>query len=258
MQTLLQTLLIETLPAETDPVLRSFINTVLPAMEREFGLIPALGGSEEAHYQTLVKQGDPYAREKAQRWANKADQSLLVHVLNALMTAWNLSQHLAKHLQLSEIEKRLLCLGLTLHDYNKYIHGQGEEAQPPKAHEIPAILQLCQELGEKLNFQDFWADWQQYLVEIAYLAQNTQFNVGINAVISNWETDGREFTLDDRRLDLPLRHLLAFGDVAVHMNDPADVVTKTGGRSPAGSSRFSRHSQKTRLPSPARLPGLTD
>jgi len=48
-------------------------------MEQEFGLIPALGGSEEAHYQTLVKQGDPYAREKAQRWA-KADQSLLVHV----------------------------------------------------------------------------------------------------------------------------------------------------------------------------------
>jgi len=39
--------------------------------------------------------------KKAQRWANKADQSLLVHVLNALMTAWNLSHHLAKHLQLS-------------------------------------------------------------------------------------------------------------------------------------------------------------
>jgi len=34
-------------------------------MEQEFGLIPALGGSEEAHYQTLVKQGDPYARENS-------------------------------------------------------------------------------------------------------------------------------------------------------------------------------------------------
>jgi len=32
-------------------------------MEQEFGLIPALG-SEEAHYQTLVKQGDPYAEKK--------------------------------------------------------------------------------------------------------------------------------------------------------------------------------------------------
>ncbi len=229
MQTLLQTLLIETLPAETDPVLRAFIETVLPAMEREFGLISALGGSERVHYQTLMKQGDRYAREKAQRWASKADQSLLVHVLNALLTAWNLCEHLPNHLQLLEIEKRLLCLGLTLHDYNKYVQGQGEEALPPKAHEIPAILKLCQGLGEKLNFQDFWADWQQYLLEIAFLAQNTQFNVGSNAVISNWETDGREFTLDDRRLDLPLRHLLAFGDIAVHMNDPADAATKTGG-----------------------------
>jgi len=71
--------------------------------------------------------GDPYAREKAQRWANKTD--LLVHVLNALMTAWNLSHHLAKHLQLSEAA---FLLGLTLHDYNKYIQGQGEEAQPRK------------------------------------------------------------------------------------------------------------------------------
>ena len=228
MQTLLQTLLIETLPAETDSILRLFIE-ILPAIEREFGLIPALGGSEEVHYQTLLKQGDRYAREKAQRWANKPDQSLLVHVLNALMTAWNLIKYLPRHLQLSEIEKRLLCLGLTLHDYNKYVQGQGEEAPPPKAHEIEAILELCQELGEKLNFQDFWADWQDYLLEIAFLAQNTQFNVGTNTVSSNWETDEREFTLDDRRLDLPLRHLLAFGDIAVHMNDPADVVTKTGG-----------------------------
>lgn len=229
MQTLLQTLLIETLPAETDPVLRSFIETVLPAMEREFGLIPALGGSEETHYQTLVKQGDPYAREKAQRWASKADQSLLVHVLNALLTAWNLSAYLPKHLQLTEIEQRLLCLGLTLHDYNKYVQGQGEELPPPKAHEIVAILELCRELGEKLNFQGFWADWQQYLLEVAFLAQNTQFNVGSNVIISNWESDGREFTLDDRRLNDVLRHLLAFGDVAVHMRDPADVGTKTGG-----------------------------
>ena len=229
MKTLLQTLLIETLPSETDPILQSFVELVLPAMEREFGLIPALGGSEEAHYQTLVKQGDRYAKEKAQRWANKADQNLLVHVLNALLTAWNLSENLPAHLQLSDLEKRLLCLGITLHDYNKYVQGQGEELPPPKAHEIPAILELCQELGEKLNFPAFWPEWQQYLLEIAFLAQNTQFNVGSNAIISNWETDEREFILDDRRLDLPLRHLLAFGDIAVHMNDPADVATQTGG-----------------------------
>ncbi|MHC5935984.1 type I-D CRISPR-associated protein Cas10d/Csc3 [Nostoc sp.] len=229
MPTLLQTLLIETLPSDTDPILHSFINTVLPAMEREFGLIPALGGSEAAHYQTLVKQADRYAREKAKHWAAKADQSLLVHVLNGLLTAWNLSTHLPKHLQLEEVEKQLLCLGLTLHDYNKYVRGQGEDQPPPKAHEIEAILKLCRELGEKLNFQEFFHQWQEYLLEIAFLAQNTQFSVDSNPIISNWENDEREFTLDDRRLNDVLRHLLAFGDVAVHMGDPADVAITTRG-----------------------------
>jgi len=201
MTTLLQTLLIETLPEETDPILLEFIHTVLPAMEREFGLIPALGGSETIHYQTLVKQGDRVALEKAKRWANRPDQSLLVHVLNGLLIAWNLSYHLPPYLQLNTVEKRLLCLGLTLHDYNKYVQGQGEEQSAPKAHEIESILNLCQELGEKLEFTAFWSQWPDYLLEIAFLAQNTQFKTGINPVPSLWENNQREFTLDDRRLN---------------------------------------------------------
>lgn len=229
MPTLLQTLLIETLPSDTDPILHTFINTVLPAMEREFGLVPAMGGSETVHYQTLIKQGDRFADKNAQRYAAKPDQSLLVHVLNGLLTAWNLSNHLPKHLQLKEIEKRLLCLGLTLHDYNKYVRGQGEEQPPPKAHEIAAILNLCHELGKKLEFTSFWEEWRDYLLEIAYLAQNTQFNVDSNPILSNWENGDRQFTIDDRRLNDVLRHLLAFGDVAVHMGDPADITTTTKG-----------------------------
>ncbi|MGH1393897.1 MAG: type I-D CRISPR-associated protein Cas10d/Csc3 [Trichormus sp.] len=229
MLTLLQTLLIETLPSDTDPILQTFIQTILPAMEREFGLIPAMGGSETAHYQTLIKQGDRYANENAQRWAAKPDQSLLVHVLNGLLTAWNLSLYLPQHRQLKEAEKRLLCLGLTLHDYNKYVRGQGEEQPPPKAHEIDAIINLCRELGEKLDFQLFWDQWRDYLLEIAYLAQNTQFSVDSNSILSNWENDERQFTIDDRRLNDILRHLLAFGDVAVHMGDPAEIITTTKG-----------------------------
>lgn len=224
MTTLLQTLLIETLPADTDPILRTYIDTILPEMEREFGLISALGGLEEIHYQFLQKQGDKDALSKAKRYADRADQSLLVHVLNALLTAWNLTPYLHQSFALSEVEKRLLCLGITLHDYNKYSHGQGESA--PRAYEISDILDLCRELGEKLNFQSFWADWRSYLTEIAYLAQNTQFKTGTNTYPANWPP----FTIPDRsRLELPLRRLLAFGDVAVHLRDPADIVTQTGG-----------------------------
>ncbi|MEH2455870.1 type I-D CRISPR-associated protein Cas10d/Csc3 [Nostoc sp.] len=123
----------------------------------------------------------------------------------------------------------MLCLGLTLHDYNKYVRGQGEAQPPPKAHEIEPILNLCRELGEKLNFQEFWQQWQEYLLEIAFLAQNTQFSIDSNPIISNWENDEGEFTVDDRRLNDVLRHLLAFGDVAVHMGDPADVAITTKG-----------------------------
>ncbi|MGB3403845.1 MAG: type I-D CRISPR-associated protein Cas10d/Csc3 [Microcoleaceae cyanobacterium] len=224
MNTLLQTLLIETLPPETDSILLAYIETVLPAMEQEFSKISALGGSYKSHYDQLVKKGDKYAEEKANRWSSFADQNLCVHVLNALLTAWNLSEYLSPSLALSDIEKRLLCLGITLHDYNKYCNGQGED-DPPKAHEVPDILKLCEELGEKLNFQAFWSDWKQYLSEIGFLAQNTQFKSSTNSYPSNWPT----FTLNQKRLQFPLRHLLGFGDIAVHLTDPADIETKTGG-----------------------------
>lgn len=237
MMTWLQTLLLETLPAETDPILRTYIETVLPAMEREFGELAALGGAFENHYQLLMKLGSDQALEKAQRWANRPDQGLVVHVLNALLTAWNISEFLAP--PLTELEKRLLCLGITLHDYNKYCNGQGETS--PKAYEISEILTLCQDLGEKLSFNMFWPEWRHYLSEIGFLAQNTQYKVGSNPIPSNWPG----FSLpDSRRLKMPLRHLLAFGDVAVHLGDPAEIITvKAGNKSRSSGDALREHLQ---------------
>ncbi len=226
MTTLLQTLLIETLPEDTDPILRSYIETILPALEREFSLTTALGGSEAAHYQILSQLGDKYAVEKAQNWSQKPDQSLMVHVLNALLTSWNLIPYLTTNL--TDIEKRLLCLGITLHDYDK--HCRSQTIQPPSSDDIPAILKVCEELGEKLDFGSFWSEWRKYLVDIAYLAQNTQFKQGTNIIPANWLRGEAEFAVkDSRRLTLPLRYLLAFGDVAVHLTDPGDIDTQTGG-----------------------------
>lgn len=217
MKTLLQTLLIETLPTdEEDSVLRSFIDTILPAMERVFALTPALGGSEE-------------------KFANKADQSLLVHVLNGLLTAWNLSENLFE--PLSEVEQRLLCLGFTLHDYDKYFHGQGKEEL--RAHQVSEIIERCQELGEMLSFQDFWTEWKQYLLDICFLAQNTQPKRGSNRISSNWEINGQTLMLDYSELDR-LCELLAFGDVAVHMNDPADIFNVKAGNKKRSSGEALR------------------
>ena len=223
--TLLQNLLLETLPEDTDSVLRRYIQTILPQMEREFGMVSALGGAEEVHRKLL--EGDRYIEDKVTRYSG-SEQSLLVHVLNGLLTAWNLLPFLDDDEQLDEVEKQLLCLGLTLHDYNKYCHGELREA--PKASEIPEILALCEELGEKLGFTEFWADWRMYIIEIAYLAQNTQGKAGTNMNKQTWETHGEKFHIKDtRRLDQPLRHLLAFGDIAVHMADPTDIITTTKG-----------------------------
>jgi CRISPR-associated protein Csc3 len=99
MITLLQTLLLRILPPDTDPILRAYVETVLPAMEREFGMIPALGGSEEAHYYLQKQRGNKFAAENARRYASRSDQSLLVHVLNALLTG----------LELAAISQSLSC-----------------------------------------------------------------------------------------------------------------------------------------------------
>ncbi|GAA6620242.1 type I-D CRISPR-associated protein Cas10d/Csc3 [Scytonema sp. NUACC26] len=231
MSTLLQTLLIETLPEDTDPILRLYIEKLLPPLEREFRFISALGGSYEAHYQLLSQLGDSYAREKAQSWSSRADQNLLVHVLNGLLTAWNISKYLSQ--PLSNVEKYLLCLGLTLHDYNKYCNGQGEET--PKQWQVEEIIDLCRDLGEKLEFQSFWSKWQDYLPEIAYLAQNTQNKASTNIYPANWPVPKIK---DRRRLEIPLRRLLAFGDIAVHFSDPADIDTQTGGQRLREQLRF--------------------
>lgn len=232
--TLLQTLLLNTLEKDTDPILQAYIKTVLPAMETEFALIPALGGSEAVHRYRL--QGDKRIEDKIRKRMRFSDQSLLVHVLNALLTAWNLLPFLDEDRQLSDDEKRLLCLGLTLHDYNKYCEGESEDS--PKAHEVDKVLHLCQELGKTLNFSEFWSEWQDYISEIGYLAQNTQSKTGTNPYPINWTT----FKLDDRRLDVPLRPLLAFGDVAVHMSDPADlVVAREGNKKRSSGDALQEH-----------------
>ena len=228
MTTLLQTLLIETLPEDTDPILRSYIETILPALEREFSLTTALGGSETAHFQILSQLGDKYAVEKSQSWSQRPDQSLMVHVLNALLTSWNLIPFLNSDNSLSEIEKRLLCLGITLHDYDK--HCRSQIIQPPDSDDIPAIFKVCEELGEKLDFDLIRSEWLTYIVDICFLAQYSQLKLGTNIIPSNWVRGKGKFAIkDSRRLKSPLRYLLAFGDVAVHLSDPGDIDTQTGG-----------------------------
>ena len=201
MKTILVRLIIETLSKqEKNTVLMSFMETVLPAMENTFSLIPALGSSIA-----------PFNKN--------ADQSLLVHVINGLLTAWNLSKYLPE--KLTETEQKLLCLGFTLHDYDKYYYSQ--KIQTPGAHETSKIRELCYQLAKNLNFAEFWTDWEDYLLDICFLAQNTQAKNASHLASSDWEVDGKTFGLDypDR---VRLCELLRFGDIAVHIQDPSEIL----------------------------------
>ncbi|MBA3920504.1 MAG: type I-D CRISPR-associated protein Cas10d/Csc3, partial [Nostocaceae cyanobacterium] len=105
-------------------------------------------------------------------------------------------------------------------------HCRSQVKSPPHAADVSAILKVCEDLGEKLDFDLFWSEWREYLSDIAFLAQNTQFKHGTNAYSANW---GRFKISDSRRLKWLLRHLLAFGDLAVHLKDPGNIDTETGG-----------------------------
>ncbi len=198
--TLLQRLLYTTLEAqEKESVLGKYIQTILPGLEREFALVTAMGGIKGS-------------------FAKLADQSLLVHVLNGLIVAWNLHKKLDE--ELSEIEEKLLCLGFTLHDYDKYFFSKGEES--PSAHQTSEIIQRCHELAIKLNFQYFWDEWEIYQADICYLAQNTQGKRGSNLHPPNWEKTGHKLQLSAYELG-KLCDLLAFADIAVHIQNPGDI-----------------------------------
>lgn len=198
--TLLQRLLYTTLEAkEKESVLGKYIQTILPKLEREFALVTAMGGIKGS-------------------FAKLADQSLLVHVLNGLIVAWNLHKKLDE--ELSEIEEKLLCLGFTLHDYDKYFFNHGEES--PSAHQTSEIIQRCHELAIKLNFKDFWSEWEIYQADICYLAQNTQDKRGSNLHPPSWEKTGYKLQLSSYELG-KLCDLLGFADIAVHIQNPGDV-----------------------------------
>ncbi|ACB00886.1 MULTISPECIES: type I-D CRISPR-associated protein Cas10d/Csc3 [Cyanophyceae] len=227
MTTLLQTLLIRTLPEQTDSILLEYFQTILPALEEHFGNASGLGGSFISHQKHFERQGYDIERAQkiAQSFAKKGDQTLAAHILNALLTTWNVMQEL--DVFPNAIEQRLLCLGITLHDYDKHCHAQDIVA--PNPDNVQEIINICLRLGERLNFDGFWLDWRNYIAEISYLAQNTHGKQHTNLISSNWSNAGYPFTIKERKLDYPLRHLLTFGDIAVHLTSPHDLVSSTMG-----------------------------
>ncbi|MBW4418978.1 MAG: type I-D CRISPR-associated protein Cas10d/Csc3 [Myxacorys californica WJT36-NPBG1] len=195
MKPLLQTLLLQTLPSDIDPVLLAYVETVLPAVEQEFGLIPVSND------------------------VSQTEQSLLVHILNSLLTAWNLFPFLSSKLALSDNEKRLLCLSLIFQNDNSKC--QSRENNSPPTLGVNETLKQYRAFGDKLNLAAFWTEWREYLTDIVYLTQSTQPHA-----LSIKKT---ALKIPANRLELPLRPLLLFGAIAAQLTDPADIVIKPEG-----------------------------
>lgn len=204
--------------AGRDPVLVEFVDTLAPAILIHFATIPALGGSGQARVQDdpCLPAGLPgYSLEALARFSQKNDQSMVTHILNGIFAAMRVAEKLPPVKALNDLEKRLWLLGYVTHDYTK-VYGIKVAAG-----NLPLIRQAIVCLGEKLNFADFLPDWQDYLDDIVFLAQNTQTVEGANLNM-------REFTglkTHPRRLEV-MRELASYADILVHITSPADVAER--------------------------------
>ena len=204
--------------AGRDPVLVEFVDTVAPAILIHFATVPALGGSGQARVQDdpCLPAGLPgYSLEAMARFSQKHDQSMVTHILNGIFAAMRVAEKLPPTKALNDLEKRLWLLGYVTHDYTK-VYGIKVAAG-----NLPLIRQAIVCLGEKLNFAAFLPNWQDYLDDIVFLAQNTQTVEGANL-------NTREFTdlrTHPRRLEV-MRLLASFADILVHITSPADVVER--------------------------------
>lgn len=220
MLTLLQTLLMQTLPSDFDLVFLSYIETVLPVLEQELQMIPAF---DEPNNDWLAQQKEPESMQQVLYSNSNFQQSLWLYILNSLLTAWNLLPFLKSNFALSDDEKRLLCLGFTF-------KGNSSEYRNRSAisllrADISETLQPFELFGETLNLDAFWSEWRNYLPEIAYLIQTPHELTERNTRSAKRSA----FKVSELRLKRTLHSLLAFGTIAAQLTSPADVVTEPEG-----------------------------
>lgn len=211
------------------PVVEGVATMLAPAILRRFGATPALGGSGALPSAVELPEGaTAYTAQERERFsATGFDQSLATHIINGLFAGLRIAEHLPPHKALKEQEQRLWALGFTVHDYMKV-----DQGFKMKAGDLPAIRSYIKKLGGELEFEQFLADWQTYLDDLVYIAQNTQTVQGANL-------NARDFALvhPERRLAI-LRMLSSVVDVLVHITSPADVQHRdVRGRNIAGNLR---------------------
>ena len=219
MTTLLQELLLKSLEINSEPVLCAYIETVLPAIERKFGMTE-MSTAAKIQKEWLLQQHD--SEDSSEHWITHSAQSVLVYILNSLLATWNLLPLVESTSAPSNDEKKLLCLGITLHClYRERFRG----IETLSIEQKDTIFEQFKMTGQQLNFDGFWSDWHDYLSEIIYLAQATCSNLE-RMTASNESAD---FKIPSNRLDHLLCPLRTFGTTAAQLTAPTDIAIKAEG-----------------------------
>jgi CRISPR-associated protein Csc3 len=199
--------------------LRDFVQFLSPEILRYFADTAALGGATEA---TEVPAGivlpPTVRRQNREHFGKFSDQSLATHIFNGTFVGSRLAAFLGNEaFPWSDALWRLWMLGFVLHDYGKAcginIYGS----------HLDDVRSICHQLGEKLQFDAFYPEWQQQQDDIVYLAQNYQTREE-----AYHDTGDFALQLPARRRN-EMRLLGSFADILIHIEEPRRVLTHTHG-----------------------------
>lgn len=162
-----------------DRVLQEWAREVLPNLLERFSLRPAKGLSRKAALELVGDGRAPELREQAlNKLVRMGDQSLATHTLNAVAAGWTW----VKLAGLDEQAQRLYLASVALHDLNKMDPAlSGKRLDGPEGEHYRSSLHHW---GEVLGVWRFVGE--EYLDDVAFLAQNAEDVRGENRTLSNY------------------------------------------------------------------------
>lgn len=153
---------------------------------------------------------------------DKQGQSLYSHVLDLISFA----DRLCSVIGLTDIEMRCVFLALTVHDLNKIpLYGKGKNGRDLKYVDAATLENIQKEL-ERLEVDDFFRRWHEYLLDIKYLAHAHQ--AAATSTFSMVNQNEIDRTILKSRLKGPLKYLMQAADASDNSHsadhrDPQEV-----------------------------------
>ncbi len=193
-------LLKEAIPA-ADEVLQNYVKFVGPHMIREYTLQSAKGGS------------DPNDRG----YSRNADQSMLAHILNGIFPTLQIVRE--SEADLSELDKQIYLIAYSFHDLDKLEDIQNlSVADEQKANEFYRCLD---DWVQRLHFNEFCTEYDEYRGDIAYLILNTQRRYNVNLNLQSYD-----LRLPGRRRQYLQKMCLCSDRIAYFLKNPAGFLER--------------------------------